>query len=407
MKKGIKFLLVIYTIATLSSIAVMEMVSVLLTLMALGTWSYDYFYNKKTVKWNWDTFNVSLILFNVLALLSLLVSPLAFSEMRMEPAFAIVKISAWYYSLGYLLNKVSQPEDYQKWLKLCLGVILITSLYTIFQFFTGVDFIRGTSKVLPSGSFFRPTGFFSMSLTLAYCLGMASVFLLPFIDFYKGTKKQFIFTGIFLISVIAVILSLSRGVWIGIIGSSALVLLFIRSKYILILLGVCSIVLVCFLGFNQTVQQKLIDLFDPNISSNHFRLTLWHAYWTMFKEHWVLGVGWLQNEFLLDQYLVQLGYEKFEFRSHAHSNIFQVLSGMGLLGILAYLGMLVGGLKRSWNLVSTNKTQFASAMGLALLGSQVLFHLGGFTECNFTDAEVSHMLFSQWALLSVFNHWNV
>ncbi len=395
MAKLVHGLLVLYSVALLSSIAVLEIASVLLSLVAIILYIKKVMDEDISFSWPQETFSWFLILFNLAVFLSFFFSPLEVIDY--SKGFGIFKITVWYFSLRFLLDQYFSPTHFERFFPFWASLCFILSVYTIFQFFTGIDLVRGPGHILEFGPFYRPTGFFSMSLTLAYALGMAGILILPWI-IQRGERDRVnpYYGFMFFIVTVAMVLSLSRGLWLGLICAVTVFLFFTRSKKLTWMFVLLAIPLIGVMGANPTIQEKVMLLFDPN-AANYYRLVLWEAYWEMFKDHWILGVGWQQNEALLDQYLNLIGKGDFEFRSHAHSNYFQILAGTGILGFLAFLGMLFSGFAKAFSLKRTNG--YLKLFGVGFILSQLIFHVGGLTECNFTDAELTHMIISQWAVL--------
>lgn len=402
MAKLVKGLMFLYSMALLSSIAVMEMVSILLTLVALIFFLKSSFKDDFHLQWQSSAFDKSLLAFNAVLLFSLVFSPV--EHLNMAHGLSMLKITTWYFALKFLFLKFFNIEDIKTFAPYWCGMVVILSSYTCIQFFFGIDLIRGEGSILPFGPFFRPKGFFSMSLTLAYVLGLAGIVLMPMmISWDKSRKTQPLYVLAFALSSIAMILSLSRGLWLGLVISGSVCLILLKSKKLTIQTLSFVLPLLVILGFNPTIQEKIRLLGDPG-SANYYRLTLWQAYGRMFLDHWILGVGWLQNEAFLQKYLDLIGQGDFSFRSHAHSNYFQILSSVGTLGFLTYLAMMYYGFKQSFRIYKLNG--FFSTLGVAFICSQLIFHIGGLTECNLTDGEVTHMIFTQWALLGVVNQWS-
>jgi O-antigen ligase len=394
MVKALKGLLLLYSVALVCSVAAMEIISVLLTLTAMVL----FVIHKDWQKPNFTSLGVCLLVFNGAIFLSLIFSPA--DSVNWILGLKTFKYSMWAWALAYLLTRYLSFEEIKSWLPYWFSLILILSLYTIFQFFYGVDFFRSQSKIVAIGAFYRPTGFFSMSLTLAYCLAMGAISLVPLAFHQNKTKYASLFWGIALVAMLAVGLTLSRGAWLSYAISLVLVVVLLRSKRLAVASGLALVLVGLVLALNPSVQAKFWNAFDLQDSSQSYRLILWKSYWQIFLDHPFIGTGWLQGEAFLTQAFEKIGQPNFGFKSHAHSNYLQILSGVGIFGIMAYLALIFSGLRAAYRQFCAGKEKtLVNYLGLSLLATQVLFHLGGLTESNLIDAELTHFLFSQWAIL--------
>ncbi len=81
---------------------------------------------------------------------------------------------------------------------------------------------------------------------------------------------------------------------------------------------------------------------------------------------------------------------------HAHSNYFEFLATGGILGFVAYVILIVTPLLASLRLyfklsmVTTTEALWDRYLLLAAVGAQLMFHIGGFTQCTVCDSKVLH-----------------
>lgn len=391
-----------YSLALFCSIAVLEMVSVLLSLVALVLFIKEKEYKdfKLSALHGAD---LSLIAFNVIIILSVLFGPM--ETINWKATLNIFKISIWYWALRYLILRYYSIESFKKGLPLWSALVLTIAFYTIVQFFTGVDLVKTPSRAVAYGQFFRPVGFFSMALTQAYNLSMGAILLLPFAFLEKKKSLSLFYSFCFFVASVAIVLTLSRGAWASFFLSLALLIWLVGTKkqkafsYLALFAGLTL------MATNSSIQGKIMDLFNPEEASQSYRLTLWQAYFEMYKDHWLLGTGWRHSEPFLPQYLNKIGEPDFEFLSHAHSNYVQILASLGSLGLLSFLAFVLLRLKMAYELIRSSAHTLFVPLGAGFLGVQLVFHMGGLTEATLLDSEVTHMLFSQYAVLGAVYRW--
>ncbi len=301
------------------------------------------------------------------------------------------------YAYVYLMKRDGTviPERGLQW-TLTAGVILACG-YGLLQFLTGLNPL--SSRIVdPAGNFFRATGFFSMPLTYGYCMGIGGLLLLGLSHNETARNKSILYAAV-AASALGVLISLTRGAWVAaFISFFGLVLMqFGLRKVWKYILGFLLMV-VLIVSFNESLRNRAVSIVDTQNHSNSLRFSIWKANFQMFKEQPLLGVGLGQNKRLLPEYYTKVGIAE-EFIGHAHSNYVQFLSGTGILGLLCYLFISFYFLRLAYVLWETQGPY--SGLGLGTFWAQIYMHIGGLTECNFTDGEVTHIVVLCWALVVV------
>ncbi len=301
------------------------------------------------------------------------------------------------YTYVYLMKRDGAviPERGLLW-TLSVGAILASG-YGLLQFLTGLNPLS-SRLVDPAGNFFRATGFFSMPLTYGYCMGIGGLLLLGLSHNEAPRSKNILFVAV-AASVLGVLISLTRGAWVAAFISFfglGLMQFGLRKvwKYILGFL----LVVVLIVTFNESLRNRVVSIVDTQNHSNSLRFGIWKANFQMFKEYPLLGVGLGQNKKRLQEFYSKVGITE-EFVGHAHSNYMQFLSGTGILGLLCYLFISFYFLRQAFQLWKTQGIY--SGLGLGSFWAQIYMHIGGLTECNFTDGEVTHIVVLCWALVIV------
>jgi O-antigen ligase len=205
---------------------------------------------------------------------------------------------------------------------------------------------------------------------------------------------------VFLSSIGGLGASLTRGAWLGFIGGLVTLSLALSRKVKLIMLVLAVILAVAGVSLSSTLHQRFASITDPQNHSNHTRVIVWQATWEMFKDHPWLGVGLHRNRDYLLEYYKVIGHEEETFISHSHSDYLEQLAGTGVFGFLAFITFSLWFLREAYRLWRRSPAKsFEASLGLGALAALIFFHIGSFTQCNFTDAEVAHMLVFIWALV--------
>jgi O-antigen ligase len=186
----------------------------------------------------------------------------------------------------------------------------------------------------------------------------------------------------------ALIMSWSRGAWLG-FGAVVVVLLFAWPRRVwlgmlLIVVGVGGALLgaryhllpnaiasrlTAFTEFTQTFDVRGVDITPDNYAVIE-RLAHWQAAEEMARYHLLVGVGLGNYEPVYPGFrLVNWSYPL----GHAHNIYLNMLAETGIIGLLAYLGLWAGVFWRTWR-VTRSSDPWRRAAGLGLLG--VWTHLG-------------------------------
>ena len=300
---------------------------------------------------------------------------------------------------------LKRMESFSRLLVILIGLI---SAYTIFQHFTGIDYIRGhrepVSKVFFGDSFaYRGRGMwghpvtFGHSMALSFCMVAAYAVALP-----MKSRWKWIATAVSILSALSLLWSYTRGAWIGVAAAVAVMTMYLGRRIAVIAAGSGAAALILAVSLSSNFRARLLSVVSLTDTSNTQRLDVWKANIAMFLDHPILGVGYGVNEEIIGDYYTKLGIVQ-EFGGHAHNNYLQFLAGTGLLGFFAFLSATALLLWMSHRLLrEIPRSEFwPRALVLGALGAQIALHFGGLTECNFKDAEVNHQYMLILAILTV------
>jgi O-antigen ligase len=317
--------------------------------------------------------------------LSLIVNPLL-KPFWFQFGFMRWVILLWMFI--WVFEEVWSQGFEDKLLKVWTAAIVITAIYSVFQFFAGIDLFRSQVRLdtLDNG-FFRATGFFSMSLTFAYVIGVSYFAVIT--AAYAKWGRSFWFVTVASAGLIALVASGSRGAWIGAFLAGLVYFVGRHPRLLPYFAGLTAAALVV-LSFISSKFATLMHLHTEH--SSNVRLHLWRAYLEIFKDHPFFGAGLFQVDRILPEYYQRLGINE-KFTSHAHNVPLQWAAGAGIFALGFYVFISFWFLRLSWRLTKT------SAWGWGLLMAQIYWHVGGMTEANFFDAEVNHAIVFTWALM--------
>lgn len=275
----------------------------------------------------------------------------------------------------------------------------LVAVFSIFQVFTGVDPFRS----IPYETIFskdpylwRAKGFFTNTMTYSYSFSFPLFLLLGLRLFnpFDWSKRWLQVTGIACALLgISLFLSFTRGAWLGIATGLVFVsLVYSKRAFILTAAALISFVTLNYF-FNTAARDKFHTFLNPQVDSSITqRFDLWRSNWAIFKDHPLIGIGYKENEFRIQEYHIKVfGEEKFQ--GHAHNIYLQFLASTGILGFTCYMAFMACFFWMSlklWWYRRSNK-EWSAVIGLSSVGGYVAFHVGGLTEATFIDGEIIHM----------------
>lgn len=417
-------LLGLYGTALVTSMAAMELFSWLLVALALVAWVQVASRTGGRALWAKLRLGPGSLgpdlwigLFLLIHVVSLLLSPVSIDRGSRLGDFRWILIL---YALTWIWRQLNW-EQILKIYRWIFGVVVVAGLYSFVQFLTGIQLFRSRQTVWPMGDFYRATGFFNSSLTFAYVcgqLGLVGAGRLWTTAVNKWfSRENAIWLAAATAGALGCLSSMTRGSWVALMATAVIVLVMARPRRLIGLMIGFALILGIGLGTSASLRERFTSIVDPKNRSNEHRFIIWEAQWQVYKNHPWLGVGLGQNRRLTieafdrgrgydqvtsEAFFTSKGIPRSEIATHAHNNYFHMLVGGGPLGLLSYLLMIGWFLRESWRIYA----RFASSnpalafMALGIFGAQVFFHVGGLTECNFTDAEVNHTLIFLWSTLA-------
>lgn len=189
----------------------------------------------------------------------------------------------------------------------------------------------------------------------------------------KRYSQRVIITGIAGILFLCLILTFSRGAWIG-MAFAAFVFAVLKVPGLaafLVLLGIMSPALLPFLP--PVVANRIASIGSLEDSSNAYRISIWIATLRIIRDYWFTGIGLGLMAFtkVYRDYMIAGTYAL-----HSHNLFLQLALEMGIFGIIAFMWLVASGYSRG--LVSVKKTHdstFLLAGVLAALSGHLLHGL--------------------------------
>lgn len=193
-------------------------------------------------------------------------------------------------------------------------------------------------KGIPSGGHVNTT---LMGDENDYALAMNSVLPFAFFLFLRTTGiKKFAALVILVLFVLAVVASMSRGGWLGLVA--ALGYCIIRSKKVVMSLGVALILMVAAgLFAPDKYWDEISSISDTKESTAQTRLDYWKAAVEMYKAYPITGVGAGNGSFRMPEFYGGNRDRATQWGRTFHGTLPQVIAELGTVGLICYLTMMI------------------------------------------------------------------
>jgi O-antigen ligase/4-amino-4-deoxy-L-arabinose transferase-like glycosyltransferase len=200
--------------------------------------------------------------------------------------------------------------------------------------------------------------------------------LLEFRAAYPGERRWM--NPALAVNVLAIVLSLSRGLWLATFLVFGFHLVWRRSLWVWLL---PLVPIVVFLLSPGPVRHRFTDVFQPDYSSNAERVQMWRVGWRMIRERPVFGVGPGRIDQLYGGYLSP-GEPVPIYHGHLHNNALQLGAQFGifvLCAALIFVTVLVRDLVRACKWSVDRDQKFLCRSGLQGVTGYLLLGLMDYT----------------------------
>lgn len=253
----------------------------------------------------------------------------------------------------------------KKRLHLMLSVLslalTIIAVYGIRQYFTGVELLEEWVDVENNPDL--KTRIFSVfgnpNIFAEYLVFLTPVTVGLFCSTKSDGKRIFYFCQ-FLIALMALGLTMSRGGWVGLAGAAAFFIFFQYKR--LFLLGIPAAAAGLFL-MPEGILRRIFSIFNLADSSTTYRFKIFEITGEVIRDHLFLGVGLGHLPFkrMFETYIRTMPIY------HAHNTYLEIMAELGILGFLLFLLLIVTVFFYGGKKILTSEDSFVRINGLALM----------------------------------------
>ena len=193
-------------------------------------------------------------------------------------------------------------------------------------------------------------------------------------------------------SIICMILTYSRGCWLGLIAGMGLFILLLYKKA-LIPIGMLAPFSIFLLP--DSILNRFMSIGNLEDSSTAYRVYIWRGTVKMLEKYWPIGAG-------LGTHSFEVAYAPFALPAitapHSHSLYFHLMTEAGIFALLTFVVLMYVILRQLFLVYKHPKNREMQILSIALVSGFVSFLIQGFFDNTFYNYRM-YMLF--FALLSL------
>lgn len=340
---------------------------------------------ERDFRWRFDGVGLCMILFLAVLLVS---SAASFARMGSLKVWAMYFVFVGFYFV--VINTVKTKEQLYGLFKLLVISGALVALYGIMQYVFGWT---TSNSWIDEEMFEDATMRVYSTLGNPNVLGEYLLLILPVSAVYMLKYRwkelsKWAYGAMFLVLALCLVLTQSRGCWIGFMVSVVIFVTFYEGKW----WGLIPVVL-CILPFvvPQTIVDRLLSVGNMEDSSTSYRVYIWMGTLGMMKHYWLGGIGMGEEAF------AQV-YPFFSYNAiiapHSHNLFLQLLVEAGISGLGVFLIMqIVFAKKMSVVYRSGNKKSVNSMLALAVASGVIGFLVQSMFDYTFYNYRVMAVFF--------------
>ena len=282
------------------------------------------------MKLKYSKVNVWLLIF------ILIVGITAFTSISLEESLNIALVMiAFAFAYFIIINTIENKKQFKSILYLFVIAAALSAVYGIYQYIFGdvysqawLDAEMFEDIKMRVYSTFENPNVYGEYLILAIPIAV-SLFWTE-----KGFWRKTFLLGIVAITTLAMVLTFSRGCWLGILLALAILAIIIDRRFII--LGLIGLMCLPFV-LPDTIIQRFTSIGDMSDSSTSYRVYIWMGSLAMLKDYWFSGVGLGETSF--NTIYPLYSYNNIQ-APHSHNLFLQIVSQFGILGLIMFLGVV-------------------------------------------------------------------
>lgn len=274
-----------------------------------------------------------------------------------------------------IVNTIKTKEELDRAIKIFIITAFFMSCYGISQYFT----LGTTSKAwvdvnLNPDLKTRVVGTFGNPNVFAEYLEHILPTAIALVFAYRKWMNKAIVTFFAAVMFLCLILTSSRGAWLGFVAAMLLFVILKLFKYIPIFIagGILIIPLA-----PRVILQRINTIGNVQDTSNAYRLYIWEGTINMIKDFWITGVGYGYWAFRNTFYEYSIKGSK---AWHSHNMYLEIMAEMGIFGVLTFGWVIISLFFHGIKFILKTKDRYLSYVSAGLLAGFLSIMVHGVAE---------------------------
>lgn len=276
-------------------------------------------------------------------------------------------------SIGFIfviVNNINTKKDFNILIVFLVISATLVAIYGFYQYKVGVEIEdKWVDAVNNPDVKTRIYSVFGNPNIFAEYLIMIIPISLSLFWFSKKVHKKAIFLVTSLILILALVLTLSRGGWVGFAFGMFVFVLLIEKR---LLLSIIPLGLGAIYFLPSSILNRILSIFNFADSSNAYRIKMWNITLDIIKDNWLVGVGFghLPFKATFETYIRTMP------TYHAHNTYLETMAEMGILGFIIFIIFIFVLFKYSIKKLVKGKDNYIRIMATGVLSglAAVLAH---------------------------------
>jgi O-antigen ligase len=347
---------------------------VVISLLSLLAWLS---YNKEN-KLNFFTLNKYVLLYIAVYLYSAFASVSVISSIKV--AALTVGLMFFYFTV---VNVIDTKKKFDIAMLVFLAGGVLVSLYGIYQYLFPGKF----SGVWVDTEMFESINFRVYS-TFANpnVLGEYLLLTIPFTGAYFVTEKKVITKLIALgsmgIMMLCLLLTYSRGCYLGVLIAAAIFLVLLDKRFILV--GIVGLLMLPMI-MPDTIIHRFMSIGNMQDSSTSYRVNIWLGTISMLRDYWLSGVG--PGIEAYNKVYPMYGYNGIA-APHSHNLYLQIMCDTGIAGIIVFLSILYKFYRTTFSQLVVERVKENRVFIIASVAAITAFAMQSLTDYTFYNYRV-------------------
>lgn len=332
------------------------------------------------------TINIPLLSLFILTSLSV------FHSVNLSDTFkgGVLRLAQYIFIFFILAEELKSKSQVRKIVFSVSFGLVLSSIDSIWQVFSGKDFIRGYAPIINIG-LTRATASFKDSNTLGIYLSAIAPLIFGLTLYYFKGRKRLAFILVSLVSFIGIGLTYSRPTLIAVYLAIFVLFVIRRSKFLIALLIILTVISPFIAPKSVKDFAKQVNYNPIRFICNDDRIAIFRNSLNMIRHHPVIGVG--ANTFMKNYKKYKESPEHMNIVTsdtlYAHNNFLHIAGELGLIGLGIFIWLVYKLFRESINIYKRLEEGFLKIVSLSLLTCLLAFLVNGLTESSLYSSRVA------------------